>query len=249
MGSVWVADMLHVPFGCSVWPAFWSQAPSWPTGGEIDTFEGVNQVTLNQMSLHTEPGCTQVNPIETSNLVNSTDCSYLSNSNQGCVVTVPSTQSYGAGFAAAGGGVYVTQFIESGISIWFFPRSSVPSSLTSNASSIDPSTFGTPTANWPSTGCNVNNYFAPQHLIFDITLCGDFAGATSVFAETCNGTCYNDWVIGSPSNYDNAYFEIKSLRVYGSGDVVETSSCNRRSSLSISTMAVGFAVVAGWLFL
>ena len=40
---------------CSVWPAWWSQAPDWPSGGEIDTFEGVNLVTYNQMSLHTEP--------------------------------------------------------------------------------------------------------------------------------------------------------------------------------------------------
>lgn len=40
---------------CSVWPAWWSQAQDWPQGGEIDTFEGVNQVTMNQMALHTEP--------------------------------------------------------------------------------------------------------------------------------------------------------------------------------------------------
>jgi len=55
IGSLWIADMVHVPFGCSVWPAWWSQAEDWPTGGEIDTFEGVNQVTMNQMALHTEP--------------------------------------------------------------------------------------------------------------------------------------------------------------------------------------------------
>ena len=28
---------------------------NWPLGGEVDTFEGVNLGTLNQMSLHTEP--------------------------------------------------------------------------------------------------------------------------------------------------------------------------------------------------
>jgi hypothetical protein len=31
-----------------------SQAPVWPQGGEIDTFEGINTNTQNQMSLHTE---------------------------------------------------------------------------------------------------------------------------------------------------------------------------------------------------
>ncbi|KAF9012577.1 hypothetical protein BDQ17DRAFT_1419944 [Cyathus striatus] len=51
MGSVWVADIFHVPFGCSVWPAMWSWAPivntSWPAGGEIDTLEGFNQAAFS----------------------------------------------------------------------------------------------------------------------------------------------------------------------------------------------------------
>jgi len=246
VGSVWVADFLHVPFGCSVWPAFWSQAPSWPQGGEIDTFEGVNLGTLNQMSLHTESGCTQQNPTETSNLVNSTNCSYQVNSNQGCVVTVPSTQSYGAGFAQAGGGVYVTAFLSTGISIWFFPRANIPASLQGNTSSLDITTLGTPTGNWPSGGCNINTFFSPQHIIFDITLCGDFAGSPSIFAQTCTGTCYNNWVIGSPSNYDNAYFEVQHLRVYSNSSI---SSAQQRAYYISRTMeiSVGFVIVAGWL--
>jgi hypothetical protein len=82
---------------------------------EVDTFEGVNQVTINQMSLHTEPGCTQISPNQSSTIVNSTDCSYEANSNQGCIVMDPSTASYGAGFASAGGGVFITEFAEVGI--------------------------------------------------------------------------------------------------------------------------------------
>ena len=27
--------------------------------------------------------------------------------------------------------------------------------------------------------------------------------------------CYDDFVIGAPSNYDDAYFEVKYVRVYG----------------------------------
>ncbi|KAH7913963.1 glycoside hydrolase family 16 protein [Hygrophoropsis aurantiaca] len=236
VGSVWVTDMYHVPYGCSVWPAWWSQAPKWPEGGEIDTFEGVNLQTLNQMSLHTEPGCTQVSPNETSTLVNSTDCSYDANSNQGCIVTDPSTSSYGEGFANTEGGAFVTEFATSGISVWFFPRSQIPSSLSSNASSIDTTTFGTPVGNWPSTGCNINQYFEPQQLIFDITLCG--AGNSAIFNETCTGICYNDYVIGSPSNYDNAYFEIGYVRVFstaGSDSVISPSTSGSASAASPST--------------
>ncbi|KAF9265278.1 glycoside hydrolase family 16 protein, partial [Marasmius fiardii PR-910] len=221
MGSVWVADMYHVPFGCSVWPAFWSQAPDWPAGGEIDTFEGVNQVTRNQMALHTKPGCSLRQDLssltQTSPIINSTNCDAAANQNSGCVVTDPSLQSYGEVFATSGGGVFVTEFAEEGISVWFFPRDLVPSSLSSNTTSLDISTIGKPTANWPSGpgGCDVQSFFQPQNLIFDITLCGDFAGAPNVFSQTCTGTCYNDYVIGDPSTYNNAYFDVASVRVYG----------------------------------
>ena len=83
---------------------------------EIDTFEGVNMVTNSQMGLHTLAGCTVTGQNQSSTIVNSTDCSYLDNSNLGCITTDPSTASYGAGFAAAGGGVFVTEFATTGIS-------------------------------------------------------------------------------------------------------------------------------------
>ncbi len=59
---------------------------------------------MNQMALHTDSGCTQVNPVQSSTLINSTDCNYQANSNLGCVVTDPSTASYGARFASSEGG-------------------------------------------------------------------------------------------------------------------------------------------------
>jgi len=227
VGSLLVTDMYHVPYGCSVWPAWWSQAIQWPQGGEIDTFEGVNLQTNNQMSLHTETGCTQVSPNETSTLITSTNCSYVANENQGCIVMDPSTASFGAGFANVSGGTFVTEFATTGISIWFFPRSQIPSALSSNESTIDTSTFGIPVGNWPNTGCNIQEFFQPQQLILDITLCGDFAGDATIFNQTCTGVCYNDYVIGPPSGYDNAYFEIGYVRVFsaaGTDTVVSPST-------------------------
>ncbi|KLO11798.1 hypothetical protein SCHPADRAFT_905736 [Schizopora paradoxa] len=242
VGSVWVADMLHVPFGCSVWPAFWSTAPSWPVGGEIDTFEGINNVLMNRMTLHTEPGCVQTNPVQTSTLINSTDCNFQDNGNQGCDVTDPNPSSYGAAFAAAGGGVWVTEYAEAGISIWFFNRSSIPSSLQGNVTSFDVGSLGTPVANWPTGGCDMTTFFKPQNLVFDITLCGDLAGVPSVFAETCTGDCYVDWVLGSPSNFDNAYFEVASVKVFGSGQ--DTTILMNDSPRQVSATLWATALVA-----
>ncbi|KAF8531996.1 concanavalin A-like lectin/glucanase domain-containing protein [Gautieria morchelliformis] len=213
VGSLWIADMTHVPFGCSVWGAWWSGAPNWPQSGEIDTFEGVNLVTTNQMALHTNPGCTlDLNNNTFSGVVNSTDCSYLSNSNQGCAIKDNSTKSYGEAFAAAGGGVFVTEFATKGISMWFFTRSAVPPSLKNITGSFNTSVLGEPTANYPSTLCDAT-FFEPQHLTFDITLCG-IAGNPQIFAQTCSGICYDDYVIGPPSTYDNAYFEVAKVQAF-----------------------------------
>ncbi|KAJ6451631.1 glycoside hydrolase family 16 protein [Mycena sanguinolenta] len=227
VGSVWIADMYHVPFGCSVWPAFWSQAPDWPTGGEIDTFEHWNMELHNQMTLHTESGCNQVAPVQTSTVINSTDCSVADNENAGCGVMDPNDSSYGAKFAAAQGGVFITEFAESGISVWFFNRSSIPASISGNSSSFSISDLGTPVANWPTGGCAIDTYFKPQNLIFDITLCGDAANAPSVFAQTCPGICYDDYVVGNGSAYNNAYFDVASVRVYsvaGTNTLIQGSS-------------------------
>ncbi|KAH9932701.1 uncharacterized protein BXZ73DRAFT_89876 [Epithele typhae] len=243
VGSVWVTDILHVPFGCSVWGAFWSSAPIWPLGGEA-----VNQDARSHMGLHTNP---------TSTLVNSTNCDINANGNQGCIVTNPDPASYGQAFANAGGGVYVTEFATSGISIWVFNRTTLPSSLQGNQSAIDTSTLGAPVANWPADGCDVTEFFQPQEIVFDITLCGDYAGAASIFQQTCSGVCYQDFVLGDPSHYDTAFFEVAYLRVYGQpGEltVIQTSGATARIAASrgsqallllVTVLAVGLLLSAG----
>lgn len=110
-----IFDAVHLPFGCSVWPAFWTRAPNWPHGGEIDILEEVNLVTNNQMVLHTDPGCMQADGVTQLGNTRGADCSAGLNSRTGCAVTETQPNSFGDGFNNAGGGVWATQFDESGI--------------------------------------------------------------------------------------------------------------------------------------
>ena len=110
-GSLWVIDALHLPYGCSVWPAFWSKGTLWPNDGEIDIIESINLNPNNQMALHTTAGCFHEANVTQTGRNSGLNCG----TGSGCVVVENQPNSYESGFAAAGGGVWATQFDVSGI--------------------------------------------------------------------------------------------------------------------------------------
>jgi hypothetical protein len=111
LGSLWIIDLNHIPYGCSVWPAFWSFGPNWPNDGEIDIIEGINLNTNNQMAIHATEGCYHSGNTNQLGSTGTTNCSQGS----GCTVGETSANSYYTGFAEAGGGIFATQFDVSGI--------------------------------------------------------------------------------------------------------------------------------------
>ncbi|KIJ64383.1 glycoside hydrolase family 16 protein [Hydnomerulius pinastri MD-312] len=217
VGTLFIIDALHMPFGCSVWPSIWTKGAAWPNDGEIDIIEAVNLMNNNQMALHTQPGCSHTTPQNQvgSSILN--DCS----TGSGCTVAETKQNSYGSGFAAASGGVFAAQFDTSGIYIWFWSRADLPDSVKQAATSsiADTSSWGAPSAAYPSSSCDISKFFGAQQLVIDITLCGDWAGVQSVYQSTChttptgNCTADNIWGPGSP-RYDDAYFELQSIRVF-----------------------------------
>ncbi|KAF5310922.1 hypothetical protein D9619_007968 [Psilocybe cf. subviscida] len=220
IGSLWIIDVVHLPTGCSVWPAFWTKGHNWPDDGEIDIIEGINRVNYNQMALHTLPGCTHVSPAPPTQRGRSgqLDCSV----DAGCTVIETSPNSFGEGFNAVGGGVWATQFDESGIYIWFWSRNDIPRSITEStpASSIQTADWGNPSAFYPSgPNCDIASSFSEQSIVITITLCGTWAGNPDIYNPQCGsvgefGKCYEDNVMGDGSNYNDAYFEIKYIRAY-----------------------------------
>lgn len=111
---MFILDANHIPFGCSVWPAFWTRGQNWPNGGEIDVIETVNLMQTYQMALHTLQGCSQPQDVSQLGKALSTDCSAATNS-QGCAVMENQDDTVGEGFASAGGGVWAVQLDPTGI--------------------------------------------------------------------------------------------------------------------------------------
>jgi len=231
-GSLVLLDAVHLPAGCSVWPAFYLLGDSWPNNGEIDIIENVNLATAAQYSLHTLNGCKHPTDTagETGTIV-STDCFNATNGNQGCIVKESQQNSFGAGFNGNGGGAFATLFDSTAIKVWFFPRASIPSDFSGN--SPNPDNWGTPSAYWPASACDVSKFIGAQHIIIDIDICGAFAGAPTVFQATCGtGQCVD--LLKDPANYNDAYFEIKSLRVFTEGGSNSTQTVSGITSKTVS---------------
>ncbi|KAG6907308.1 hypothetical protein DXG01_009472, partial [Tephrocybe rancida] len=214
-----VDNTTNIAFGASVnrpsvWPSFWTlgAGKEWPHAGEIDIIENINLNSNNQMALHTDSGCVQVeNPVQSGKSLKS-DCSLP----QGCIVAETKPNSFGAGFNNAGGGVFATQLDVSGVYIWFWDRPNIPASITgaTSTSKMDTTTWGMPSASYPATGCNFTQFFGPQQLVLLTTLCGVWAGVPSIYSSTCPGQCITS-VIGAGSPvYDNAYWDIAYIRTY-----------------------------------
>lgn len=116
-GGLVIMDSVHMPTGCGTWPAFWTNGPTWPTTGEIDIVEGVNNYTNNQATIHTGVGCTLPNNVNTLDItgtvVGGTNCAAVQSGNQGCGVRATQTNSFGVPFNNNGGGVFASAFWDS----------------------------------------------------------------------------------------------------------------------------------------
>ncbi|KAF2876984.1 endo-1,3(4)-beta-glucanase-like protein [Massariosphaeria phaeospora] len=208
-----IADFAHVPgSACGSWPAFWMVGPNWPNQGEIDIIEGVNMNTVNQVTLHTSPGCNPgVGPGgELGNRIGHADCG-AANGYEGCGVKAWSATSYGTPFNANGGGTYATLWTSSGIKVWYFAARDVPGNIRNG--NPDPSSWGTPQANF--AGCDFDAKFRNLNLVFDITFCGDWAGGVwgSSGCQGINPSC-NAYVASQPQSFRDSYWLINSVKVY-----------------------------------
>ncbi|KAI0042191.1 glycoside hydrolase family 16 protein [Auriscalpium vulgare] len=199
-GGLFIADFEAMPYGCSVWPAWWSVGPDWPNGGEIDVVEGTNIKTDqrgNQYTLHSGAGssCTLVSKSPktfTGNVVGTT-CKSSTSSNAGCGVVDPVQTGYGKD--------------SNGVKMWHFTRNAIPSDIT--AGTPNPSSWPLPVVFLSSDDCDIGEHFYDHQV--DTTLCGGWAGENYP-RSGCPGTCQQ--AVANKTNFDTAKWKINYIAVY-----------------------------------
>ena len=153
--------------------------------------EGINDQQHNQMTLHsgTSNPCT----IDTTNsnsftgTVLNQQCYSTPTSDSGCSIQDSDTSSFGYGFNDAGGGVFALLWDTSaGMSLWHFARADIPSDITEEAPT--PSNWGSPAGFWSAATCDISDNFYDHVMIFDTTICGNWAGG-AYSQSGCPGTC------------------------------------------------------------
>ncbi|KAI3400320.1 hypothetical protein diail_3701 [Diaporthe ilicicola] len=214
-----VADVVHMPVGCSVWPALWSYNAEWPNKGEIDIIEGVNSQQSNQVTLHTGPTCTMTKgqTVAGTQFSETADCN-AGSGGTGCPQTTNSTNNFGKGLNAAGGGIYAMQWDSQAISVWFFPRNStIQKKIASSNTTVDPSSFGTPLASFVGgSTCDIDNNFKEHWITINTDFCGQWAGLKWSEDAECSAkaaTC-EEYAAQNPSAFVDAYWLFNSIKVY-----------------------------------
>lgn len=188
------------------------------------------------MTLHTSPGCSISKQSDMLGSVSTDNCDINApgqGNNEGCQIQTQDTRTYGSDFNSQGGGVYATEITSSFINIFFFPRGSLPSDISS--ASPDPSSWGKPMAVFKGD-CDIADTFKDLSIVFTNTFCGDWAGnvwnsgSCASKADTCV-----DYVKNNPNDFEDAYWSVNSLKVYKHGTPYVSSSATSSYSTSYSS--------------
>ncbi|KAG6336431.1 hypothetical protein ID866_2674, partial [Astraeus odoratus] len=222
-----IFDVNHMPEGCglaasddvflakAIWETF---EADWPDSGEVDIVEGVNNIGPNQAHLHTGPNCSIPETIDQLGTVLTTNCDAAVNYNSGCGSSFNyAPKSFGPEFNQAGGGWFAVERTNEHISVWYWGRQdwSTPIDVRIGSYVIDTSRWGTPSAYFPNTDCDIASHFGPNNIIIDLTFCGDWAGSPSIYnASGCPSTCV-DFVNNNPEAFSGAYFQFSSILCIG----------------------------------
>ncbi|MBW0488443.1 hypothetical protein O181_028158 [Austropuccinia psidii MF-1] len=231
-GTMLIIDVEHMPAACGVWPALWTTARdgSWPEKGEIDIIEGVNLLTYNSLSAHTKPGFVMEENGFSSKFLMSSDqknnCDAKGTNDQGCGLSDPVNGTYGTPFNQAHGGVFVMDWTEKYITLFFFERGNIPEDIAAgNPSKTASWRQSTPRAKFQDiNGQSTSTYFIDHVLVLNTNLCGQwpsdswgtapYSGQSTNCAEMTGHDSCSSYVLSSGDQLGEAYWSIHSIKTY-----------------------------------
>jgi hypothetical protein len=242
--ALWITDILHAPSVPGGWPAYWllGQGAEWPLAGEVDIFEQVNNASSNKMTLHTKPGLAisdDLSGMATGSKIATKNCDVNAagqDKNVGCGIGMPAG-TFGDAFNQNDGGVFATEVTSTGIKSWFFPRNALPQGVDFN----DPQStenWPKPNALWTAKDVNFDDYFKNLQMIWDITFCGDWAGAVwessgyTALAPTCK-----EFVANHPEAFQDAYFATYGTKIFEDDDMNSAAPAAGSTSPSSASAA------------
>ncbi|WFD04961.1 hypothetical protein MVES1_000286 [Malassezia vespertilionis] len=263
--AVLILEASHFPTGCAVWPAFWTVTGAitptngsvgWPEGGEIDIAENVNdQYTYNQASIHVAGQCEVGGGPQTGTTV-FPQCNYQANQESGCRIAMNGTDTitWGNALNKNGGGLVAMQRDFSnggkGIRMWFWDKGKQPDELKNPGKTIDPDSWGTPSANFGLTNCK--DQFDAHRIVLNIALSGANNWAHVSYPDTpCLKKYQSDAEqVGNHGNsFNRAYWKIENLYIYENGDGSGNEGYNMRSYPTVMLVCTVLASAAVYMLL
>ncbi|WFD34991.1 hypothetical protein MCUN1_001837 [Malassezia cuniculi] len=245
--SVYILKVKHFPTGCATWPAFWTltwNLTNWPSGGEIDILENANdQFDYNLGSIHVDKSC-KLTQNEQSGTIVYDECYAYNSENAGCRIAMngTSTTTWGDKLNKMGGGIVAMErdFSSSGkgVRMWFWDaNSNLPSDVKTIGDTVNPDNWGKPAAYFNIPNCR--DSFDPHSIVFDITLCGDWAGNTyeQTSCAAQYGVCSKQ-VRDFGSSFNDSYWDVTGLYIFSDdGNNVGTTTIAPNATRDVTASA------------
>ena len=208
--GLFIADIAHLLTNiCGVWPALWLLGQQGPKSGEVDLAKGIILFDRVYNTAHASGVC-DISPTGFTGTAYGLDCRETPK-NRGCAIISNDTESFGKGFLDIGGGVYTLEWTSSLIQIWFFPRYGIPSDI--QAGDPIPSKWGLPSANYAGN-CDIDAGFQDMRIVISTTFFGAWAGDQWHYQCADKAPTCEDFVANYPKEFENAFWSIKSTKVY-----------------------------------
>jgi len=186
----------HVPYGCGVWPAFFTLAPGkqWPNGGEVDILEYVND-DVSKTSFHTGESC-RLSPGAVNKYGSMPDrndmnyeCKTQYPEHLGCA---PNKWMRSGESWARNPGVLAVERTADALRIFFLPEGRVPGDLLAGAPRPDSWDRSLLVSYYPfsASGCSPSVMTA-QQFVLGIGFCGDWASKVWGDSGRCMAKTHN----------------------------------------------------------